>query len=576
VSAHGTATTALGEFAFARVTPDIARIDRCPTAWTSRGGHLLIDSGVGARGFPLVFGPYVLGEDIGVGDVVSLVSVLYVHTAMVATRRPRDCRRLTMTVRHRMQFTLAKCALAGLRCVGESIVPARPLITKGRSHPSKKKVVAVIARARRSFRAGLADYGTAIANFTPNARRLVWAHGIQNSGLGMLITVFAIYIKSAGLSEAVVGGFEGSVAIASAVVCLLAPPLIAVLGYRTLFLAAAGAFALSRFGAALVPTAGVLLFLGLVGGLGVGVMQAATAAFYADNSSPRERTHLFSIDLVVRVGLGFAGSVAGGFLPLLFRSFMTDVDAYRATVAVAAVLLAASAIPAWGITGRVGKPGRSMKRYLVTMRRFGSWGHTARLLVPQLLISFGAGLVMPFVSLYLKHHLGATIDQVGMIQGVSMLVMGVAALGGPIVARRVGLIRGLVFAQAISLPFLIAIPLTTSLRIAVVLFWIRTALMNMSWPLFSQFSMEGVPSREKPVVAAAFAFAWSMGWLGGSVVGGRIMEFSYTVPYFVTAGCYAMGVIASWTLLRKRDVSLTQYVDQTAMEVASEGAGHRV
>lgn len=420
--------------------------------------------------------------------------------------------------------------------------------------PAMWRDATLIARARKGFIRMLADYRDAIAGFTPNARRLVLAHALQNAGLGMLITVFAIYIKAAGLSETVVGGFEGSIAISSAVICLLAPPLIALVGYRSLFLLAAAAFALSRLGAAAYPITGVLLALGLVGGLGEGVMQAATAAFYSDNSSPRERTHLFSIDLVGRVALGFVGSLAGGYLPLLFRLFASNVDAYRLTVAIAALLLASSAIPLWGVTERVLKPRHAVARYVRTMRGFASWGHTGRLLVPQLLIAFGAGLVMPFVSLYLKHQLGATIDQVGIVQGVSMLVMGVAALGGPIVARKLGLIKGLVAMQGLSLPFLIAIPLTTSFPVAAVLFWIRTALMNMSWPLFSQFSMEGVPSREKPVVAAAFAFAWSIGWLGGSVVGGRIMEYSYTLPYFFTAGCYALGVLASWTLLRGREL----------------------
>ncbi len=413
----------------------------------------------------------------------------------------------------------------------------------------------MIAATRQNLRLAFAEYVSAVAEFTPNARRLVLSHALQSAAFGVLITVFAIYIKSAGLSESVVGGFEGSVAIAAAVACLLVPPLIAVVGYRKLFLVAAFMFAVSRFGSALFPVAGALVLLGLVGGVGEGVMQAATSAFYSDNSTPKERTHLFSIDLVARVALGALGSFAGGFLPLVFRLFLGNVDAYRVTVALAGLLLLASAVPVWGIKERIGAPGRSVARYLSTVRGFSSWGHTGRLLVPQILISFGAGLVIPFVSLYLKHHLGATIDQVGMVQGVSMLVMGVAALGGPIVARRLGLIKGLVLMQAISLPFLVAIPLTTSFGVAAVLFWIRTALMNMSWPLFSQFSMEGVPSREKPMVASAFALAWSLGWLGGSVIGGRIMEFSYTLPYFITAGSYALGVVASWTLLREREAT---------------------
>jgi len=154
------------------------------------------------------------------------------------------------------------------------------------------------------------------------------------------------------------------------------------------------------------------------------------------------------------------------------------------------------------------------------------------------------------VALYLKHHLGATVAQVGMIQALSSVVMGVGALLTPALSRRLGLAGTVVVTELLSLPFLVAIPLTTSLPTAAALIWARGMLMNMSWPLYNQLSMEGVPSADKPLVAGWIRFGWSLAWLGGSALGGRMMEGSYTLPYFYTAALYALGAIATFVLLR--------------------------
>jgi MFS family permease len=75
-------------------------------------------------------------------------------------------------------------------------------------------------------------------------------------------------------------------------------------------------------------------------------------------------------------------------------------------------------------------------------------------------------------------------------------------------------------------------------------------LMNMSWPIYNQLSMEGLPSADKPLVAGWVRFGWSGAWLVGSTIGGRLMAQSYTTPYFYTAALYALGAIATFILLR--------------------------
>jgi len=411
----------------------------------------------------------------------------------------------------------------------------------------------MITRSKQALRALVADYVEAMRLFSRNAWLFLAALGVQSLGIGILVTVFGIYVKTAGLSEAVVGDAEGSAAMASAVVCLMVAPLIAVFGYRRLFILAAVLFGLARIGQAGIPEAGAILAFGAMYGSGDGFMQAAPVSFLAENSQPAERSHLYTADLFIRVVAAMLGGVIGGLLPSAFGIALSHVDALRATAAFGGALFLVSAIPLLLMRERVGHPRHAIRHYFDTMRGFRSWPHVARLFVPQVLISVGAGLIMPFVSLYLKEQLGATLGQVGLIQGASQLAMGIAALGAPWLGKRLGFVRATALAEAASLPFLAAIPFVTSLWVAGLVFFMRSAFMNMSWPTWNRYTMEHVPGRERPIVAGMVSFSWAISWLAGSALGGRLMAYSYTVPYGIATALYAAGALATWLMLRNHE-----------------------
>ncbi|HHJ98437.1 MAG TPA: MFS transporter [Actinobacteria bacterium] len=387
--------------------------------------------------------------------------------------------------------------------------------------------------------------------FGPNARNYLMVAVLQNMGYGVIGTAFAIYLKDRGFSEAVVGDVEGALALAAAAVCLVLPPLVTSLGYRRLMVFAGLALGLSRPGQAYAPSAIAIVTLGLLYGVGDGAMQTLSTSFLSENAERGRRTHLFTADFVARTGAMVAGSLIGGVVPVLLRPTIGELDAYRATIVLAALIMMASGVFAAHIsdpptTGRT----RPVAAWIASLKGFRSWGRVARLLVPEMLLSLGAGLVMPFVALFLKHRLGATVTEVGVIQAVSSIAMAIAALSTPRLARRLGLAGTIVVTELASLPFLLAIPFTQSLPVAASLFWFRGMLMNMSWPIYNQLSMAGLPPSDKPLVAGWMRFGWSVAWLAGSAIGGRLMEQSYTTPYFYTAALYALGAIATFVLLR--------------------------
>ena len=400
-------------------------------------------------------------------------------------------------------------------------------------------------------RRGIGAYARTVREATPNARRYLLSVALQNVAIGLLGTVFALYVSAAGMSPAVVGDVEGALALASAVVCLLLPPLVSVVGYRWLLVAAGIAFAASRLGQTLEVGATAVILMGLAYGIGDGIMRSVGVAFLSENGpAGSKRTLLFTVDFALRITAAFVGALIGGLVPTLLQGTVGEVDALRIAIAVAGVLFLASAVPVLGVSEKSHAGVRVRATYMSAVRGFSSWGRLTRLAVPEALISFGAGLIMPFVPLFLKVHLSANVAQIGAIQGTASVVMAVATLSTPLLVKRFGLVRTIVFTELASLPFLLTIPMALGLPAVAVAMWARGALMNMSWPIYNQIAVEGVASADKPLVVGWMSVAWSIAWLGGSMVGGRLAESSYTVGYFVTAALYASGALASWLLLR--------------------------
>ncbi len=407
------------------------------------------------------------------------------------------------------------------------------------------------------------DYKHAMSGFTHNASKYLRSGFLQGVGGGMLATVFGIYIKSAGMSESTVGTVEGVVAFTAAIVCLIGPPLVASVGYRTLMVTAIALIVLSRLGQAAFPIAGVVVGLALAFGLGDGFMRAIGSAFMSENSSKDERTHLFSTEFVIRMSAGFLGGLLGGLIPwALMRFHVGEVHSYQWTLALGTAIVATGILPMLAMRDKrdleddrfVAKTFRDA--YVDAVKHFSSWKHTAKLIGPQLFISLGGGMVIPFIPLYLKHQLHIDIGAIGIIQGLASVVLGFAAFGTPVIARKLGLVRGVALCQALSVPFLALVPFAGSIWVAVMLLWSRGAVMNMAGPMYNQFSMEGVPDRDKPVVAGLMFFALNMAWMVGATTGGHLMTFSYTLPYTIAVFLYLTGAGLTFLTWRRHDRSV--------------------
>ena len=101
--------------------------------------------------------------------------------------------------------------------------------------------------------------------------------------------------------------------------------------------------------------------------------------------------------------------------------------------------------------------------------------------------------------------------------------------------------------------------------LAAVAFLIRSALMNMSVPLYDTFSMEQVQEREQATVVSVKETAWQIGWTFGPYISGVVQETRGFNPLFIaTSLLYAIAILITWLFFRNSEQQPSSQPDGTA------------
>jgi MFS family permease len=309
---------------------------------------------------------------------------------------------------------------------------------------------------------------------------------------------------------------------------------------------ALGLLIVSRVAQAGMPVTTTLIALGMAVGVGDGFLRTVNSAYLSENSTSDVRSHLFSAEFLVRMLAIFAGGLVGGFLPGIIGG--AELAGFQWTITAGASVMAAGMVPMLFLHEEVHGVKNFGRVYVKTAKEFSAWGHLGRLIAPQAFLVAAGGLTAPFIPLYLKHTLGATVSQIGLIQGFGALVVGVAAFATPVLARKFGPSKAAMLLQAAALPLLFTVPLIGSLAFGVVVLMTRSTLMGIGGPLWNECSMNDVRAQDKPFVAGGLFFALSLTGFLGNIAGGKLMEISYTAPYIPAALLWALGTALTWLL----------------------------
>jgi len=383
---------------------------------------------------------------------------------------------------------------------------------------------------------------------------------------------FNFYILSQGFDKGYLGVANGMTAAATLIFAFPLGVLTDRIGRKRAVFAGMVILAISYLAFLLAADRTAILVTLFISGIGETLYWVASTPLLTRLTTQQNRVAVFSLQSALFTFTGVFGSFIGGQMPLWFNSLFSiepgSILSYRGILIAGFGMLLLSLIPVGLIPRGEGEAqpplaaaaqrgkGNIWKDLQVILQKKIIW----QLFIPNLATGMGAALMVPYLNLFLVEKFSITDQLLGTLFSISALLTGVGTLISPWLARRLdSRIRALVLAQGSSLLFLLVLGFAPWLGAAVIGLWGRNALMNMSQPLFSAFSMEQVDENEQGTLNSLLAFSWQTGWALMPIVSGFIQETYGFSPIFITTCIlYAVSTMMIWSFFKNSDRPATR------------------
>ena len=157
---------------------------------------------------------------------------------------------------------------------------------------------------------------------------------------------------------------------------------------------------------------------------------------------------------------------------------------------------------------------------------------------PRMVIdSFAGGLLVnALLALWLFQRFGMSLAEAGRFFFVSGLLMTASQLFAPVLARRIGLVRTMVFTHIPASLFLVAAAFAPTLPLALAALCLRSALSSMDVPARNAFVMAVVTPPERAAAASFTAVPRSLASAAGPTIGAALLASGVAAAPLVTCG----------------------------------------
>lgn len=283
-------------------------------------------------------------------------------------------------------------------------------------------------------------------------------------------------------------------------------------------------------------------------GIGHATLMILQAPILYENSSEANKVTAFSSAFVIQNVAFVFGSFFLGHLSAVFA------EHYGAKIGNLVVLNGATLLIVIPImmTSHFSGESMSANKKTVSFKKAGldiakGYHHIFRgkallYLLQVAFVGFGAGLIVPFFSMYLKYSLNISDGIVGTIMAISQVGTIIGGLLVPIISKKWGRVTTVIWCQLLSVPFLISISFPQGIYIITLSFFFRSSLMNMANPIIRSLSMDLIGKEERTYMSSLVSLTNNLFRSMGIYFGGIIMyTVSYNAPYYVTIICYLGG-----------------------------------
>jgi MFS family permease len=394
------------------------------------------------------------------------------------------------------------------------------------------------------------EYSSRVRAFKPNARLYLSSVIITGAAMGVYRLLFNFYALSLGYDEALLGNL---VTVSSLTALLAALPmgyLSDLIGRKASLVIAGIMLSASIFVVVFWQGVFVLYAMNVLSGLAQSLTAVTNAPFLMENSGEQERTYLFSFSMGLQMAMASLGNWIGGYLPSWVAQMRgvspTSSTAYAGALLVIALIVGIGVIPLFMLRQ---PPLKRTERSVFAPLSYAAKQPVllTKLILPMLITSIGAGMIMPFMNVFFRHVYHQPDPVIGTLFAWGSLAMGVGLLIAPPLAERMGKIQLVVVTQALSIPFLIILGFAPVFWMSALAYYVRLALMNMSSPVYQTFVMEHVEPSARATVASLVSMAWNFGWaFSPSISGWMQVTYGFGPPYLATIFLYTVSIFLYW------------------------------
>ncbi len=241
------------------------------------------------------------------------------------------------------------------------------------------------------------EWNDQLKGYNRNVRLFLLASVLANIGMGIFMVIYNYYIRELGFSDQMNGRVIAMQALASAIALLPAGLMSDKFGRKRIIMIGALFAATSLLLRAVLAGDILLLAMAFTTGLFMAFIQVSSIPLLAENSTEKERVHLFSFNFALIMVANVIGNALGGTLTDLFHVFfqLSMLESVRSTLLIGSLIFFIALLPIFKINEeqkkRVQKTGASSLGSLFTTHR-SSFKWIGLFAIANVLIGFDRGL----------------------------------------------------------------------------------------------------------------------------------------------------------------------------------------
>lgn len=371
---------------------------------------------------------------------------------------------------------------------------------------------------------------------------------LYDFGMFIFYLLYNLYLIERGFATGFLGAVVSAGALGSVVGTLLSGMLCDRLGLRKSMLICFPLVAGVCVLRSIVSAPSALIGLAFLGAIAATLWAVGLCPAVAQMTNEDNRAFGFSVILSSGIAVGIVGGFAGGHLPrwlaAVHASTQRQSEQAALLIGCALILLAS-----WPMSRVRLEPIPKRQRTLYPRNPF-LW----RFLPAVAVWSLVTGSFSPFFNAYFSQRLHMSVERIGAMYSLSQFSQVLAVLAAPLLFRRIGLVKGVMFTQIAAGISLVSLAVAPSGIWTTVFYTMFSAFEWMNEPGIFTLLMSRVKAEERTGASALMFLVISLSQAAAAALAGAgFTRFGYPVVMFGTAGIALIAAILFGQLLGKSE-----------------------